>query len=174
MARALARGRNKSLYVWSAAMRIGPMLASNLASRLASACSSGSAHQAERVLCDDDSNCETKWAKNSGFRRAFKSDVMSIGFISYRTPRDCHHGCLVLREKLTGRSTSRIHFDGCILTLEALTVCETRSCNLIKRREHGEKPAEIGSILTSGTRPGLRPWAILALKVQTRFFAPLR
>jgi len=52
-----------------------------------------------------------------------------------RTPRGCHHGCLVLQEKRTGRSIGRIHFDGRILTRQAITDREARSYNLIERRD---------------------------------------
>jgi hypothetical protein len=46
----------------------------------------------------EDDNCTTREAKNSGFTRRFKSAVMYMGFRPNRTPRDCRHGCLVLRE----------------------------------------------------------------------------
>ena len=90
-----------------------------------------------------------------------------------RTPRGCHHGCLVLQEKRTGRSIGRIHFDGRILTRQAITDREARSYNLIERRD---RATGARSHRPRGQRKRLPPPAvsILAFKDQIGFSAAER
>jgi hypothetical protein len=95
---AFERGRDNLNYVWSAAIRIRPKdatLASNLALGIAAGCFFCQAEEAEGATFNDE-NCATRRAKNFAFRRFFKSEVMTMELNPDRTPRGCHHGCLVL------------------------------------------------------------------------------